>query len=326
MKILIVSNEYQSEKRQGNPIVNRIMVATEKDKRVDSVSFCPFFNRLSCFPIIRRSAKGVDVVHIHFGGVYALLIWFSLIGVRIPKVITFHGTDIHGKEAKTTKSILAILRIRLNQLSSVLSFFLFDKVGLVSETLISYVPRFVYQATKRKVFVQPLGVDYDLFKIVPKTEALEKLGLRNAHYVLFSDKTNTPLKRRDLAEAIVKLLGNYELLLMCGVRPELVPNYINASDFTLLTSDEEGSPNIVRESLALNKRVFSVDVGDVGSQIRGLCNSMIISRDPQIAASQIENSLKIPYTDNTRFLYKDRMDFSRIIKDVVDIYDALIHG
>ena len=324
MKILVVSNEYQSEKRQGNPIINRIIAATAKDKRVDSVSFSPFSNRLRCFPIIRRSAKDVDIVHIHFGGVYALLIWISLIGVHVPKILTFHGTDIHGKEALTTKSPLAKLRIRLNQLSSFISFFLFDRIGVVSDTLISFVPKFVYKANKRKVFIQPLGVDYDLFRIFTRTEALEKLGLDDAHYVLFSDKTNTPLKRRDLAETIVKELGKYELLIMSGVSPELVPYYINASDFTLLTSDEEGSPNIVRESLAMNKRVFSVDVGDVRSQIEGLSNSMIISRDPQTAAIQIERSLKIAYTDNSRVKYKDRIDFSQIISDVVDIYDNLI--
>ena len=326
MKILIVSNEFQSEKRQGNPIITRIMNATEKDDRVESVSFCPFYNRLGCFPVIRKAAKEVDLVHIHFGGVYALLVWISLIGVSIPKIITFHGTDIHGKEALTTKSVLAKLRIRLNQLSSLISFFLFDRVGVVSDTLLSYIPHFVYKVKKDIIFVQPLGVDYDLFRIFPKCEALNKLGLKDSNYILFSDKTNTPLKRRDLAEAIVKELGNYELLIMCGVRPEEVPYYINASDFTLLTSDEEGSPNIVRETLALNKRVFAVDVGDVKSQLEGLKNSALINRNPQDAAKVIKNCLSSPYNDNTRTLLKKRMDFSTIILKVVDIYDEVING
>lgn len=40
---------------------------------------------------------------------------------------------------------------------------------------------------------------------------------------------------------------------MCGVKPDEVPYYINACEFALLTSDEEGSPNIIREVLSLNK-------------------------------------------------------------------------
>ena len=63
-------------------------------------------------------------------------------------------------------------------------------------------------------------------------------------------------------------LDGYNLLAMCGVSPEQVPNYLNSSEAVLITSDIEGSPNIVREALALNKRVFSFDVGDVGKQKR----------------------------------------------------------
>lgn len=324
MRVLIVSNEYQSEKRQGNPIINRIIAATKKDNRVEDVFFCPFTNSFRSFGRIRKAAKQNDLIHIHFGGIYALLVWISLIGINSPKIITFHGTDIHGKEIKTTKSVLAKIRIRLNQLSSFISFYLFNKVGAVSDTLFSYVPRFVFENNRNKTFVQPLGVDYELFRFIPKAEVLNKLGIKDSHYVLFSDKTNTPLKRRDLAESIVERLEGYELLIMCNVKPEIVPYYINVSDFILLTSDEEGSPNIVRESLALNKRVFSVDVGDVKSQLEGLYNSRIISRDPNKAALQIKECLSVAYKDNTRETLSSRLDFSMIIGNIVDIYLDLL--
>ena len=116
--------------------------------------------------------------------------------------------------------------------------------------------------------------------------------------MLFSDVSNTSVKRRDLAEKIVGNMGeDYQLLLMSGVSPDDVPTYVNACDLLLLTSDEEGSPNIIRECLALNKRVYSVDVGDARRQLQGLTNSLIISRDPNEAAQMILQNLE---KDSTR--------------------------
>lgn len=149
------------------------------------------------------------------------------------------------------------LKIFLSQKASFLSVFLFDKLGFVSDSLISYIPKWIQRKCEDKFFIQPLGVDYNLFVPMPKSVALEKLGLDDYNYILFSDISGTPINRRDIAEAIVKKIGGeYRLLIMSKVKQEMVPVYLNACDFVLLTSDEEGSPNITREALSLNKRVF----------------------------------------------------------------------
>lgn len=212
-----------------------------------------------------------------------------------------------------------------SQKASFLSVFLFDKLGFVSDSLISYVPKWIQRKCEDKLFIQPLGVDYKLFISTSKAESLERLGLDNYKYALFSDISGTPIKRRDIAEAIVnKLGGDYRLLIMSKVKPEMVPVYLNACDFVLLTSDEEGSPNITREALSLNKRVFSVDVGDVKQQLKGLKNSAIISRDPDEAARVMLQKLAEPYTDNTRESLRGKIDFEKIGSKMVDIYEGLL--
>jgi len=55
-----------------------------------------------------------------------------------------------------------------------------------------------------------------------------------------------------------------------GVPHLQVPVWLNAADVMLLTSLHEGSPNIIKEALACNVPVVSVDVGDVGEQIQGI--------------------------------------------------------
>ena len=155
--------------------------------------------------------------------------------------------------------------------------------------------------------------------------AKEKLHLDNNKYGLFSTISNTNIKRQDIAEAIINELGDgYKLLVMCGVKPEEVPLYINASDFLLLTSDEEGSPNIIRESLALNKPVFSVNVGDAALQLEGLENSRIIDRNPSVAAKVIFDTLNKTYIDNTREKLRDRIDFDCHNERIIDIYESLL--
>lgn len=322
MKVLLVSNQRRNEQGIGNPIMYRMRDALTKDERIDKVEFLPFTNSLSSLVSIRRSAKKYDIVHIHFGGLYALIIRFALLGVNAKKVITFHGTDIHAKALKTAKGWKEQLKIKVNQKASFLSICLFDSCGFVADEMIDYIPQCLSSILKKKGFVQALGVNYEIFKPIEKKEAIRYLGLEeNKKYVLFSDVSNTSIKRRDIAENIVKCLGgNYSLLIMCGVKPQEVPYYINASDFLLLTSDEEGSPNIIREALSLNKPVFSVQVGDAAKQLGGLHNSAIISRDPIKAADTIVTILQKPYVDNTRETLRDRLDFVRVNRVVVDKY------
>lgn len=325
MKILLISNEYPRLGKAGNPIIGRLKNALEADERVEAVNFCPFTNKLSDFDRIRKAAKEADVVHIQFGGLYAFMVWVSMVGVSKPKLLTFHGTDIHANAIKTSKSHLTKLKIWLSQKASFLSILLFDKLGFVSETLILYVPKWIRNKCGEKLFVQPLGVDYNLFVPTTKSVSLEKLGIEDHKYALFSDISGTPIKRRDIAEAIVeKLGGDYKLLIMCKVKPEMVPVYLNACDFVLLTSDEEGSPNITREALSLNKRVFSVNVGDVKQQLAGLQNSVIVSRNPEEAAKLMLEKLAEPYVDNTRDSFRAKIDFAIIGSKLADIYDGLL--
>lgn len=323
--ILLVSNQRTSQNRIGNPIIKRMQSALEESDRVGEVIFLPFDNHIGTLFEIRKTAHKFDVIHVHFGGLYALIVWFFLLGLGKKTFITFHGTDIHAKSLKTTKSLKKKIKIILNQKASFFSIALYNKCGFVSKEMISYVPNFLVNRYKSKFFVQALGVDYRIFLPIAVSEAQKRLSLPSAHYALFSDVANTPIKRRDIAQAIISSLkmDGIKILVMCGVKPDDVPMYLNASDFVLLTSDEEGSPNIVREALALNKRVYSVDVGDVRKQLVGLKNSMIISRNPVEAAKTIHDNMNVPYVDDSRHRLQGMLDLKYINEKIIDLYERI---
>lgn len=324
MKILLLSNQCLNKDGVGNPIMYRMERSMATLPDVGEVRFMPFTNRLGCFRDIRHVASCYDVVHIHFGGLYALLLRLALIGINKPMVITFHGTDIHAKSIKTAHGIAKKLKIKVNQWASFLSIPLFSSCGFVTTEMTLYVPRALRQWQQSKFFVQRLGVDYSLFTPVTHAEACQRLGIPNRPYALFSDVSGTNIKRRDIAEAIVaQMNGEVALLRMTHVKPELVPLYISAASFLLLTSDEEGSPNIIRECLVMNKPVFSVNVGDAAKQLEGLANSAIISRDPKLAAQKISEVVSMPYTDNTRERQRAKLDFDHLNQAVVALYKRL---
>lgn len=320
MKILLLSNQGMVEPFVGNPIMLRYRDALLNDERIEEVKMLRCKKPFKVRKELRSNAKQVDIIHIHFGGLYALIIWFLLFGINKPKFITLHGTEIHAKAIKTAKSFSEKFRIKLNQYSSFISLLCYTRCGFVAKEMENYIPFFLRKVLNKKKFIQPLGVDYKLFSPTDKIEAQIQLGLKTSKYILFSDVHNNTIKRRDIAKAIVDRLPEYELLIMCRVNPKEVPLYINACDCILLTSDQEGSPNIIREALSLNKPVFSVDVGDAAKQLEGLKNSAIISRNPEKAAETIKHSLLCTYSDNSRETRRAILDFSECTKSVIQIY------
>lgn len=328
VSVLLISNQVRNTEGVGNPILERLTHSLSKDKRVSAAHFTPFLKSrpIHSLRCIAREARQHDVAHVHFGGLYALLVRLALARSGRPTLITFHGTDIHAKAVLTAGSWMEKAKIRLNQWASFACILLYGHAGFVAAELKAYVPSLLHKRLKGRSFTQPLGVDYDTFQPMDKGEARRRLGLGGGRLALFSDISHTSVKRRDLAERITSLLGDgTHLLVMSGVKAEDAPLWVNASDMLLLTSDEEGSPNIIRECLALDKPVFSVEVGDAGEQLRGLANSMIISRDPETAARQIEASLQKPYTDHTREHLRGRLDIDLLNNDMVSLYERLVH-
>lgn len=66
-----------------------------------------------------------------------------------------------------------------------------------------------------------------------------------------------------------------------------MPLWLNASDVVLLTSLHEGSPNVIKEALACNVPIVSVDVGDVSERINGVNGSYIAKANPQDLAGKL---------------------------------------
>ena len=129
-----------------------------------------------------------------------------------------------------------------------------------------------YSSWKKVVYL-PNGCNSDFFKSLDKNECKRQLGLElNKRYILFVDSNrsrNRTQKRKDRFDETMDILrrkyghNDIEELVMIGVSRQDVPTWMNACNLHLLSSDQEGSPNSVKECLFCGVPVVATNVGNV---------------------------------------------------------------
>lgn len=233
-----------------------------------------------------------DVIHIHYGTMTAFATTFSTSG---PFVITFRGSDLQPEPG------IGRLRVLVGRVLSQLSALRASRVVCVSDGL----KRRLWWHRDRAI-VLPTGVDLDRFKPEDVTLARKTLGWDLDHPVVLFNAGRAPItKGLDIAEAaIAEAMASYgpiRFVVMRGdVPPEKVPTFMNAADCLLVTSRTEASPGIVKEALACNLPIVSVDVGDVAERLKGVSLSCVVGRHPSNLAEALVNILREKRRSNGR--------------------------
>ncbi len=257
-----------------------------------------------------------DVVHAQFG--QSGLLAFPATG-RL--VVTFHGSDLHGFPRRDGHYTMSggVLRFLSRFVASRAK-----RVIVVSEHLKGYLP------PQTHVEVIPCGVDFDLFKPMARHDARKKLSLpMDKHFVLFAANPNNPIKRHHLAKEAVGILQkqfDVSLVTISDVSHGLVPLYMNACDALVVTSAHEGSPMVVKEALACNLPVVSVDVGDVHQRIAEI-EGCLLCKDGSSAV--IADRLARVLNRGGRIEGRDAvrgMEIKIITRKIIEVYRSLLNG
>jgi len=231
----------------------------------------------------RLAAERYDLVHAQWG--QSLLV---ALPKQLPLVVTFRGSDLAGLIKMNGRDtwqgrLLAKLSQRL-ALSA-------DEVIVVSKHLLAFLPQQVKAATI------PSGLNLELFRPLDQCEARQALGLpEQGVFVLFGGDPAVTGKRFPLAQRAMILLQeniqNVALIPLHGIEHIKMPFYMNAADALLLTSIQEGSPNVVKEALACNLPVVSTDVGDVRERIQSIDGCVVCGNDrPETIADGLRRVL-----------------------------------
>lgn len=315
-KIAIISNQSTySKNKNSNPVLVNLIDLLNKSKKIEVVGFT-VKNFIPSYSQIIKIAR-FDILHVHFGGLHCLFL-FLLFPFKI-KIITFHGTDLHGSYGY--KNLKNYIKKIINKFISLLSIILANHVGLVSMSLKKHIIFSLF--FNNKIFHNQLGVDYEKFYPLNKNNCKKIFGLKKEKkYILFSSISSSKVKRFDLAKEIVSKLGSqFELAQLTGIKYSDVAKYINACHALILTSDNEGSPNIVRECLACNLPVFSFDIGDLKDLSKKGNGIYLIDRNPSSAVNIIKSKINIPV--DSRGEFETIISNSRVIKHQIDFYNKL---
>ena len=236
-----------------------------------------------------------DVVHAHYG---TMTSFFCALGTNKPLLITFRGSDLNPTSGEN--GFHTGIKHVLSQLSTLRA----RHITCVSQEL---KDRLWWKSDN--VSITPTGVDTSIFKPIPMKAARELLGLSDK-IVLFNVGKSPLVKRLDLAEKAIEYVNSHYqnicfVKLYGDIDPDDMPLYYNAADCLLLTSDYEGSPNVVKEALSCNCPIVSVDVGDVRDRLAGVWPSKVVKRDPAEIGEGIIEILKVGKRSNGHDMIKD---------------------
>jgi glycosyltransferase involved in cell wall biosynthesis len=265
----------------------------------------------------RLRANRYDLIHAQFGhsGVLAL-------PRRLPFVVTLRGSDILG-----TVSDADGRYTRAGELNQRLSRFVAAKADaaiLVSAHMEEYLGK------TRRTYVIPSGIDFDLFRCIPREEARQRLGLpADERLVLFAGNPEQARKRFALAKAAVDALNERlpaRLVVAWAVPHTDIPLYMSACDALLFTSMQEGSPNVVKEALACDLPVVSVPVGDVEQRIGGIEGCELCREEtPQALAAALERVLSRGGRIDGRTAVQNLSE-TAITQKVISVYRSVLAG
>ena len=309
MKILVVTHMYPSREHPENGIFVEQQVASLRREGVDvdvlhvDVKKSKWLYPWSFVPMQKQVlTRWYDLVHAHY--VFAGVVARSQF--RFPVVLTHHGDEtFYGWQAH-----LCRLMSRLVDRTIVVTEPIKRAIGLESSAVI------------------PCGVDFDIFKPMDKRWAREQLGLSaEKRLVLFVGNYPEWRKRFDIVEDAVAQLKargmDVELVVAYKQKYEKVPLYMNACDAMVLPSEREGSPQVVKEAMACNLPVVSVDVGDVPDVLAGVRNCYVSPRDPTSVAERLalilERCERTDGREKTR-----RYELSSTAKRIVKVYEEVV--
>jgi glycosyltransferase involved in cell wall biosynthesis len=321
-RVLVVTNLWPYE---GDPSYGCFVKAQMDSLRPFGVDYEVMFingresrwNYLRAYPQLwrRLRAKRYDLIHAHMG----LSGLVARCQFRVPVLVTFHGHDVTGEVKRSGRITL------LGRFFQVSSFILARLVlGIIVQ---NRAMRSMLGVKSARVI--PCGIDSDVFRPMDLREARRKLGLDlDKKYVLFPYSPAEERKRYDVVEAVVararEQVPELEILHALGVPNDRMPFFMNAADVVVLASISEGSPVAVKEALATNLPVVTVDVGDTPDLLEGTAGNYLVPRDVDAMAEKVVEVCRRGRRSNSRESIVRRQSLEQIAEQIVDLYASIL--
>lgn len=276
---LIEGNVYFDEKQ----IINNVQTREGLNDLGCDVAFYFHTKRKKPGDLIRSSLairklvhqERPDVTHIYWGGISGFVAQLFCPG---KKVVSFLGSDLFGSyHPNGTKILSSRIQTFCSRLTAIMS-----TRTIVMSARMKY---YLWNRNSSRVVVLPEGLSLTKFSPGSREDARRHLGwdLETFTVIFFYEGQavkNAPLAQKAFdtfkqqhPEVVLKIVSGFN-------HDELVHVY-RAADCMLLTSYHEGSNNSVKEAMACDLPVISVQCGDAEERLNPVKNSYVTSYDVQ---------------------------------------------
>jgi len=262
---------------------------------------------VKCITPLRRflRSNNCDIVHAHYGLIgLVCVLTFS----RIPIVLSVMGDDaygsfdIHGKRIKSSY---------LNMLLTQIALIFAKRIIVKSKNILKFIPY------KKKSQIIPNGVDFNVFK--PSDNKLKP------NTILSLADPNDFRKNFNLVKKALDLIKDNKLKLLnpFPINHSQFPEYLNNCSVFVLTSYNEGSPNVIKEAMACNIPIVATDVGDVKEIIGKTEGCFITTFRPEDVADKIIRALAFGKRTIGRENIK-HLESQTIAKRIIEVYNKVL--
>lgn len=269
---------------------------------------------------VRRLSRKYDLVHAQYGSACGYVSSFA-IG---RKLLWLRGTDLLGLDVGGVRHRAHAV---LNRWFTRRSLRAYNKIMVVSRRMEEGVRRLHPTAD---VEVLPSGIDLQEFQSLDRQEARRQLGEGEdqSPWVLFSSVSGAAslIKRVPLALETMRRVQarrpEVKLKLLTGQPHNRVPLWVNASDAVLLTSTQEGWPNIIKESLACNVPFVATNVSDLKAIADAEPSCAVVTAEPDGLAEALLKSLDAGRPASLR-RHVEGMDLDAVARRVLRLYEEM---
>lgn len=249
---------------------------------------------------IRKLIKNnyFDLIH----SVYTLSSILVCFQTRVPVVSSFIGSDINIYWQRLLSKHVVLRRANA-------SIFVSNKL-------------FQLSGSPKNGTVVPFGVDLTKFFPMDKNECRKLLSMeRDTKYILFASRFDRPEKNAALAKDSLKMLNRADIILLelKDIPQDKINFLYNACDIFLMTSKNEGSPQVIKEAMACNCPIVTTDVGDVQDVISKAENCYICPPDPVQISEKLQKILSTTLRSDGR-KYIESYDNKAIVERVLKVY------
>lgn len=256
-------------------------------------------------PRLRREIHAFrpDVIHAHYGlsGLLANL------QRRVPVVTTYHGSDINHPRVRP-----------------------FSRIAMALSAWNIFVSRrtmaLVGADKHSRASLLPCGVDLTEDQLQSRQQARTALGWgEEEKRVLFAGAFDNAVKDPALAQAAVAQLDGVELCELKGYTRGQVNTLLCAADCLLLTSHTEGSPQVIKEAMACNCPIVSVDVGDVAERTADVEGCYVArTRSPHELAALLTRVLaRSARSDGRNRLIEQGLSNAQVAQRILTLYQQI---